>query len=219
MAVTIQQIIDSKSYVWTLKKQACPKTRKYWIDEQSNMVLIDPEIVAGQLEAAKTKLSEAKKAGKSILVICEKGIYREEIAEICAKQWIHYLNYKIPAWVLTNFDTFYQRIKSMNELQKFIETEEFLSLTKKERASKVRELKKVELVYKWVKSLQKKPDLVIVVDGTYNAKFVDELEKTKTDNIVLASTNFDRWWKEESLVMTNVSYYDSLDLTLKYILN
>lgn len=219
MAVTIQQIIDSKSYVWTLKKLACPKTRKYWIDQQANMVLIDPEVVVGQLEAAKAKISDAKKAGKDVLVICEKSIYREEIAALCAKQGVHYLNYKIPAWVLTNFETFHQRIKSMNDLQKFMETEDFLSLTKKERSSKSRELKKVELVYKGVKSLQKKPELVIVVDGAYNAKFVDELEKTWIDNVVLASTNFDRWWKDENLVMTNVSYYDSLDLVLKYILS
>jgi len=40
------------------------------------------------------------------------------------------------------------RVKSMNELKSFIESEEYESLTKKEKFMKLRQLKKVEVVYK-----------------------------------------------------------------------
>jgi len=50
------------------------------------------------------------------------------------------------------------------------------------------------------------------------SRLVDEIEKTNTDNIIVTSTDFDRWWKEENLVMANVSFYDSMKLVLEYIL-
>ncbi len=55
--------------------------------------------------------SKAKKAGKEILVICEKSLYTDEIAEMATSGGFHYLNYKVPAGFLTNFDTLITRIK------------------------------------------------------------------------------------------------------------
>jgi ribosomal protein S2 len=90
-------------------------------------------------------------------------------------------------------------------------------LTKKEQQMKKRALKKIEHVYKWVVNLRKKPELVIIVDGQFMHKFVDEVEKLNVDTILLASSNFDMR-SDKQLVMCNVNSYQSLDYVLKYIL-
>lgn len=219
MGVTIDQIVGAKAYLGEMKRNSNPKTQKFWLWVQKDMVIINPETILAQLEAAKQKVQEAKKAKKEILIICEKSLYRKEIQELSEKNGYYYLNYKVPGWVLTNFDTLLSRIKSMNELEEYMASDEYQRLTKKEKLIKKRQLNKLEDVYKGVKSLRKKPELVIIVDGMFMAKFVDEVEKTKMDNIIMSNTNFDRRWNEDNLVLMNLNYYDALDVALKYILS
>lgn len=219
MAVTKQDVLKAHMHIGNIKKLASTKTRSFWLDIKNGLVIIDPDKIATQLEKAKVKFQEAKKAGKEILVICEKSLYADEIAQMGSTQGFHYLNYKVPAGFLTNFDTLITRIRGMNELRSFIESEDFHKLTKKEQLTQQRKLKKVEMIYKGVKNLKKRPDLVVVVDGKSMMKFVKELEKISLDNIVIASTNFDTWRDKNSLVVANVDSYQSLDFGLSYILN
>jgi ribosomal protein S2 len=76
-------------------------------------------------------------------------------------------------------------------------------------------LKKMESIYKGVKNLEKKPDIVIIIDWKYLEKFVHEVEVTGIDNIVIATTNFNRWWNEDNLIIANTNSYESLDFILK----
>lgn len=219
MSTVMESIISSKLYVWTIKTQASPKTRKYWVEVNNWIVVLNPEMIEKQLDEAKEKIKRVKLANKEILVICEKWLYREDVAQLSEKTGIHYLNYKVPGWVLTNFDTLLSRIKSMNQLREYIQGQDFQKLTKKEKLVKERQLAKLELVYKGVKNLRNKPWLVIIVDWMYMSKFVDEIEKLKMDSIVISSSDFNRFWNESNLIMANVNSYSSLDYIMKYILN
>ena len=106
----------------------------------------------------------------------------------------------------------------MNKLQSFVDSEDFHRLTKKEQLTTTRKLAKVQQVYKGVKGLKKKPDLVVVVDGKAMMKFVKELKKLDLDNIVLAGTNFDTWRPDDRLVVLNVDAHKSLTQSINYIL-
>lgn len=219
MSVTKQDVLKAHMHIGNIKKLASTKTRSFWLDIKNGLVIIDPEKIVTQLDIAKKKFQDAKKAGKEILIICEKSLYADEIAQMGTTSGFHYLNYKVPAGFLTNFDTLITRIRGMNELRSFIESEDFHKLTKKEQLTQQRKLKKVELIYKGVKNLKKRPDLVVVVDGKSMMKFVKELAKTGLDNIVIASTNFDTRWDKNSIVIANVDSFQSLDFGLPYILN
>lgn len=219
MSTVMESIISSKLYLGTIKTQASPKTRKYWLEVKDWVVVLNPELIEKQLDEAKEKVKKVKLSNKDILVICEKWLYREDIAKLAEKTGVHYLNYKVPGGVLTNFDTLLSRIRSMNQLREYIQGQDFQKLTKKEKLVKERQLAKLEVVYKWVKNLKNKPWLVIIVDWMYMSKFVDEIKKLKMDNIIVSSSDFNRWWDDSSLIMANVNSYSSLDYIMKYILN
>lgn len=218
MVISTDKILWAQMHIWTLKKYANPKTEKFWVGVRNWLVVINPESIAEQLEVTRQKIQELKKEKKDILIICEKWLYRKELEILAQQAWIHYLNYKVPWGVLTNFDTLLSRVKSMNELREFMESDEYDRLTKKEKLIKKRQHDKLEIVYKWVKNLRKIPDLVVVIDWMYMSKFVDEAKRVKTDSIIFASTNFDRWVNEDSLVVMNMNSYDALDFALNYIL-
>lgn len=217
--VDIKDIIDNKLFIGNLKKYANPKTRKYWADVYNDMVLINVDVIYDQLKRAAEKVKSYLEEWKEILVIHDKLLYKEEIEQMCSSKWIHYFSYKVPSWIVTNFETLLQNIKKMNDLRKFIESEDFKKLTKKERLVKLRQLEKMENIYKGVKDLTKKPDLVIVVDGKYLEKFLHEIELTNVDNIVIANTDFNRWWKEDNLIVANTNSYESLDYIFKTLLS
>jgi small subunit ribosomal protein S2 len=217
MSVT-NDIIDAKVFLGHPKNQSNPKTRDFWLGIANGQVVINPEVIEEQLKTAKAAFTEAKNANKQILVICEKELYKEEIAVLADKAGVHYLNHKVPSGVLTNFDTLLSRIRSLKEIRSFVESESFKTLTKKEQQMKLRALRKIEKVYKGVVNLRKKPDLVIIVDGQYMHKFIDEVEKMHVNAIILASSNFDTWI-DQPMVLCNTNSHSSLDYVLKYILS
>lgn len=219
MTVSTQQITDAQVHIGTLKREAHPKTREYWLDTVNGIVVLDPEKIAIQLENAKKKVQEMKQQKKSILVVCEKKMYADELEVLGPKYNIFFLNYKVPAWFLTNFDTLIKRIKSLNEMQSFMNSENFLALTKKEKLVYKRKFDRVNKVYKGVKNLEKRPDLVIIVDGHMLSKFVDELNKQKTlERIIITSTDFDDYLKDTDII-ANMLSHKSIDFVLNYILS
>jgi len=129
-----------------------------------------------------------------------------------------YLNAKVPSGFFTNFDTFVRRIHSMNKLRKFIESEDFGKLTKKEQLMKKRELKKLEDIYKGVTKLNKLPDLVVVFDAEYYLNTIKELELSKIDYVAIANTDLSKWLKTDKLVVANTNSYEAVSYLLNYLL-
>ncbi|MDO4713440.1 MAG: 30S ribosomal protein S2 [bacterium] len=220
MTVTAAQIIEAQAHIGTLKNEAHPKTSKYWSEVTNGVVVINPESIAQQLETARDTIQKAKAAGKEILVVCEKKMYAAELEELAAKTGVSYLNYKVSGGFLTNFDTFKKRIDSINEMVSFMESDAYAALTKKEQLVYKRNFERANKVYKGVTNLKKRPELVIVVDGTMLSTLIDEVEvlKGKLEAIVIAGTNFSRYWAENDLVVTNINSYKSIDFVLNYLL-
>ncbi len=219
MSVTVKQIVDSQVHIGTLKSEAHPKTSNYRLDIVNNIVVLNPEMILGQLNKAKKKVQDVKKSGQEVLVVCEKKMYATEMKTLGERYWVSYLNYKAPGWFLTNFDTFKTRISSMNKMSAFVETEEFASLTKKEQLVYKRKLSRTKKIYEWVKNLTTKPWLVIVVDGSMMRNFVRELPaQWAVDSIVISSTNYDQYlWDND--IIANMLSYKSIDFVMNYILS
>ncbi|MEI8092136.1 MAG: 30S ribosomal protein S2 [bacterium] len=219
MTITTDEVIKAQAHIGTLKAEAHPKTNKYWSEVVNGLVVINPESIVNQLEHAKTKIQNAKKDGKEVLIISEKKMYADELSALGEKTGISYLNYKFPGGFLTNFDTFKKRIESMNTMARFLESENYLALTKKEQLVYKRKLDRVFKVYKGVKNLSRKPDLVIVVDGQMMDSLINEINKTAVDNIIIAGTNFSRRWDEENIIVANIGSHKSLDFVMQNILS
>ena len=205
MSITANDVIQAQAHIGTLKSEAHPKTNKYRSEVVNGIAVINPESICTQLEHAKTKIQEAKKDGKQILIISEKKMYADELSELGDKLGISYLNYKFPSGFLTNFETFKKRIESMNGMTRFMDSDNFRALTKKEQLVYKRKLERVFKIYKGVKNLTKKPDLVIVIDGQMMDNLINEITKqTDMDNIIIAGTNFSRRWNEDNIIVANI---------------
>ncbi len=213
----IEALVKHHVHLGSIVKHAHPKTSRYWSGTENNMVILDAEKVAEQIESAKKLIDEYRKENKTILLVCEKHVLLKDIEIVVEATGIHYFYVGTPSGILTNFPTLLNRIKSMNKLEQFIVSDEFHTLTKKEQLMKKRQLAKVQRVYKGVKDLKSKPDLVVLVDGKMLSKFVDEVEKVNAKSIVLANTDFDRYFDDQNLIVMNTKSQQSMSFVLKYI--
>jgi len=80
MTITTDEVIKAQAHIGTLKAEAHPKTNKYWSEVVNGLVVINPESIVNQLEHAKTKIQNAKKDGKEVLIISEKKMYADELS-------------------------------------------------------------------------------------------------------------------------------------------
>ncbi len=219
MTINVKKVIEVGAHIGTLKNEAHPKTSAYWLWISNGLVVIDPEKLVDQLKIAKEKVQKYKKEKKNILIVSEKKMYADEIAEFSSKEGIHYLNGKVPSGFLSNFSTLMKRIASLNEMKKYLDSEAFELLTKKEQAIYKRKYKKINDVYAGVTHLSAKPDLVIVVDGMVMKWFVKELTQQKNiESIVIAGTNYNNYVSNNDII-TNMLSYKALDFILKYLLS
>jgi len=213
------ELVHNKAYLGTTKSDYFPKvTSKFVLWEKNKQFVIDPISIANSLLISKEEVNKFKASSKNLVIVFDKELFKDEIEKICESAWVMYLNTKVPSWFFTNFETFSKRIYSMNMLRKFIDSTEFVKLTKKEQLMKKRELEKLENIYKWVKNLTKLPDLVIVVDAEYNLWVIDELEKVNIPYIAIANTNLSRWLLTDKLIVANTNSYESVIYILNYLL-
>ena len=215
MWYSVQDVIKNGMYVWTPRSLSHSRTRQFWIWEHNKTTLIDPEVVAGQLDKAQSVVGDVPNS--EILVLYDKWLYRDELEKMANEKQFHYMNYRIPSGILTNFDTLMQRVKAMNEIEQFVVSDAFETLTKKEKITYQRNLLKLQRTYKGVKYLTKKPSLVIVVDGMAKPKFIDEVIKTRIPSIVVTSSDFDRWVAWIHIVLLNTNSYTSIDAAMNYL--
>jgi ribosomal protein S2 len=107
----------------------------------------------------------------------------------------------------------------MNEVAEFMESEDFHRLTKKEQLTYKRKFQKAQKMYKGVRKLNAKPDLIIVVDGAYMDSLVKEIQVASIPALILASSDFGRRRDPNYLLMANMNSHKSLDFVLQYILS
>ena len=204
MAFTIQGIVDNHVYVGGIKNTSSPKTKNFWTAVEGGTVVLNPEAQLKALNDIYVTVQEAKKDNKEIVVVCQKSWLSDFIADLAQKHNIHYLTHKLPAGFLTNFDTLFSTIQQMNERKKFIASDNFAKLTKKEQSMNKRHLAKIEKIYEGVKNLTRKPELVIVVDASMFAWLVSEVSLSKVPSVLLASTDFPQRWDNGNLAVVNM---------------
>ncbi len=204
MAFTIQGIVDNYVYVGGIKNTSNPKTKSFWTKVTNGTVVLNPDAQLKALNDIYVVAQEAKKENKEIVVVCQKSWLSDFIADLAEKHGFHYLTHKLPAGFLTNFDTLFSTIQQMNEKKKFIASENFIKLTKKEQSMNKRHLAKIEKIYEWVRNLSRKPELVIVVDASMFDGLVSEITLSKIPSILLASTDFPQRWDRGNLAIVNM---------------
>jgi len=168
-----------------------PKMKPFIFAARNGIYIIDLQKTINALEQAKKKVREVVRAGRSILFVGTKSQAREVILEEASKCNGFFVVERWLGGMLTNFDTIKASVKKLKDIDKMRESGELEKFTKKERAQKEAQAKKLEKTLGGIKDMNYLPGLLIVVDALKEQIAVTEANKLGIPIIGILDTNAD----------------------------
>ncbi len=177
--------IGNKTNFWN------PKMKRYIYWNSNGVHIFNLVKTVDKIEEVKERLSELTKSGKKVLFVATKIQWRDAYQKLATETGSYYVSEKWIPGLLTNFKTIKARISTYLRILKEQEMWEFETLTKKETASKLLELFKLDKAYGWLKEMKKLPDVIFVVDWIYEAQAIKEANTLGIECIAILNTNWD----------------------------
>jgi small subunit ribosomal protein S2 len=124
-----------------------------------------------------------------VMFVGTKYAARDIVREEATRCGMPYVDYRWLGGMLTNYKTIRQSIKRLKELEKFMESEEALTITKKEMLNKMREKTKLDNCLSGIKNMGSLPDAIFVIDTAHEKIAVAEAKRLNIPVIGIVDTN------------------------------
>ncbi len=177
--------IGNKTNFWNAKM------RPYIYGSVNGIHVINLLKTAEKLEEVKAELKDLTSSGKRVLIVATKIQSRDAFKKLAEETGSYYVCEKWVPGLLTNFKTIRKRIGSYLQLLQDSENGAFDVLTKKEKATKLLELEKLDKAYAGLKDMKKLPDVILASDGIYEKQALREAEILNIQSFAVFNTNGD----------------------------
>jgi small subunit ribosomal protein S2 len=190
--VTIRQLLDSGVHFGHQTRRWNPKMRRFILTDRSGIYIIDLQKSLAQIDKAYEFVRDTVAHGGSILFVGTKKQAQESIAEQALRVGQPYINQRWLGGLLTNFQTVQKRLTRLKEL----EVMDFsgatkTGLTKKELLILRREKDKLEKALGGIRTVNKTPSAIWVVDTNKEHLAITEAKKLGIPVIGILDTNCD----------------------------
>ncbi|HEX9804826.1 MAG TPA: 30S ribosomal protein S2, partial [Candidatus Dojkabacteria bacterium] len=166
-----------------------PKMSKYIFTKRGDVHIIDLSQSLPLLENALKFLVSASSTGR-ILFVGAKKQAAEVVKAEAARSGAYYVIHRWPGGLLTNFNMIKKSLKKLNQLEEDFE-KGVEGRTKYEISVMKKEWERLNRLYVGVKSMDRKPKAIVVVDPNYEKIAVREARKIGVPVVALIDTNSD----------------------------
>lgn len=161
---TLKEMMDTGMHFGHKKERSYPKARKFVYTIREGINVIDLGKTQEMLEKALKFLIEVSAQDGTILFVGTKRQAKDLIVEAGKVTGMPYINFRWLGGTLTNFETIQKNIKKLNELEDFIQSEDFEKLTKKEKMKINEKIEKLRRMIEGIRHLKDLPDCLFIVD-------------------------------------------------------
>jgi len=189
--ISLSQLLEAgvhfghKAYRWN------PKMFPYIYSEVNNIHILDLVQSATLLKEANRELQSAASEGKTFLFIGTKRQASTLISQEAKRCESYYVNHRWLGGMLTNWTTLKERIGRLKNLEQQEADNTFDLLTKKEASLRRKELQKLRKHLDGIKSMEKLPDIAIVIDQKREMTAIRECRKLGIPIVSILDTNCD----------------------------
>ena len=168
-----------------------PKMKPYIFEKKNQIYIINLGETVKQLHGACEFLaSVAARNGKVLFVGCKKQA-QEAIREAAQAAGQFFVNQRWLGGTLTNFKTIKQSIARLNYIENLEKAPEYSKMGKAEISAVKREGAKLLRNLEGIRTLEKQPDVMIVIDTMREANAVAEAKRLGIPVIAIVDTNAD----------------------------
>ena len=189
--ISIKQLLEAGVHFGHHTRRWNPKMAEYIFTERNGIYIIDLQKTVKKFDEAYMFVRELSQNGGNILFVGTKKQAAEAIKEEAERAGQYYVNVRWPGGMLTNFKTIKRSINRLNTLEKMQADGTFDLLPKKEVAALVKEMTNLEKSYGGIKTMEKLPSAVFIVDPRKEHNAVLEAKKLGIPVVAIVDTNCD----------------------------
>ncbi|MCF7846191.1 MAG: 30S ribosomal protein S2 [Candidatus Peribacteraceae bacterium] len=168
-----------------------PKMKPFLYGEKNGIHIFDLEKTAAYLQSAMDFLEKSSSEGKTILLVSTKQQTLESLPDLALALGCPYVTEKWFGGLLTNWKTTKERIRQLRDLKRERDETAFSRYLKKERTQKLKQIEKLESWLSGIENLEKKPDVVFVLDTVRDKLAVREAKKCGIPVVAVCDSNAD----------------------------
>lgn len=211
----VERLFKVGAHFGFTKRRRHPTVAPYLFANKQGTDIFDLEKTSKLLESAKEVLSEAGKAGKTIMFVGTKEEISSLVRNVAESAGVPYVSNRWIGGMLTNFSEIKKRLHRLNELTEQEATGELeRKYTKKERVMIGREQAKLTFNFGGVKNIERIPQLLVVVDPRHNSIAVAEAREMNVPVIGITSSDANL-----RLITHPVLVNDSLQSSVSFVLD
>ncbi|MDV3143475.1 MAG: 30S ribosomal protein S2 [Candidatus Phytoplasma australasiaticum] len=174
----------AKKYLFCLKNDGIPTVR-------NKIHIINLKKTVEHIEIAYKKIVEIVASGGKILFLGTKKQIQDIIKTEAQRSQQYYVNQRWLGGIFTNFSTITQRISYLLNLYKEEEEGLWDYLTKKEIAKLTKKRNKLEKILGGIKSMNKLPQAIVIIDTQKDAIAIAEARKLNITIFGIIDSNCD----------------------------
>ncbi|MCF0232088.1 MAG: 30S ribosomal protein S2 [Enterococcus sp.] len=190
-AVSMKQLLEAGVHFGHQTRRWNPKMAEYIFTERNGIYIIDLQKTVKKLDEAYNFIREVAANGQNVLFVGTKKQAGESVKEEAERANAHYVNARWLGGMMTNFGTIKKRIRRLEQLRQMQEDGTFDNLTKKEVAKLELEIEKLEKYLGGIKTMEKLPGALFIVDPRKEKIAVAEAKKLGIPVVAIVDTNCD----------------------------
>lgn len=189
--VSMKQLLEAGVHFGHQTRRWNPKMARYIFTERNGIYIIDLQKTVKKLEEAYMFVRDVAANGDNVLFVGTKKQAGEPIKEEAERAGAHYVNARWLGGMMTNFKTIRRRIQRLEQLRKMQEDGTFDRLPKKEVGKLELEIEKLEKYLGGIKTMDKLPGALFIVDPRKERIAVAEAKKLGIPLVAIVDTNCD----------------------------
>ena len=190
--IKIEDLLESGVHFGHNVRRWNPKMKEYIYGVRNNIHIFDLRITVELLNTALTKIHETVQKSGKILFVGTKKQCGDTVKDLANINNNFYVNKRWLGGTLTNWNTISNSINRFNEIESFLNNDSSSkNLSKKELLDISREKEKLELNIGGIRSMNGKPDLLIIFDVLKDRIAVKEANKLNIPVVGIVDSNAD----------------------------
>ncbi len=189
--VTMKQLLEAGVHFGHQTRRWNPKMAPYIFTQRNGIHIIDLQKSVPLIETAYKFVRDTVARGGSILFVGTKKQAQDAIREEATRAHQFYVNQRWLGGMLTNFSTIKNRIERLHELIEIRDNGTLEVLPKREQASLMDELARLEKYLGGIASMKALPAALYVVDTRKERIAIAEARKLGVPIVAIIDTNCD----------------------------
>jgi small subunit ribosomal protein S2 len=168
-----------------------PKMKPFIFEQRNSIYIINLSETVKQLQTATDFLANvARNGGKVLFIGCKKQAQEavKEAAQACGQL---YVNQRWLGGTLTNLTTIRKSVARLSYLEQIEKSPEYSQMGKQELSALRREAEKLRRNLEGIRTMERLPDALVVIDTTREAIAVAEARRLNIPTVAIVDTNAD----------------------------